>query len=492
MEMPTPDAKVLANKAHLVSRLQQVLPKEAVISDPLETRAYECDALTAYRCPPLAVVLPASTDEVSAVLKICHDEGVPVVPRGSGTSLAGGALPTADCVVLGVARLHQVLEVDYDNRFIRVQSGRTNLSVTGAVEAQGFFYAPDPSSQLACAIAGNVAMNSGGAHCLKYGVTTNNLLGVTMVLMDGEVVEIGGAHLDAAGLDLLGLICGSEGQLGVITEATLRILRQPEGARPVLIGFDTNEAAGACVSDIIKAGVLPVAIEFMDRPCIRATEAFAKAGYPDVEALLIIEVEGSDPEVDFQLAKITEIAKRHDPVEIRQSESAEESARIWAGRKAAFGAMGQINDYMCLDGTIPVSQLPFVLSKIRELSGQYGLDVGNVFHAGDGNMHPLILFDANKEGDLEKCEAMGADILRLCVEVGGCLTGEHGVGVEKRDLMFDQYSTEDLDAQMAVKDVFDPDWLLNPAKVFPLSLTRSRREHGKGAWVGSATSSRVI
>ena len=475
MEMPIPNPDILARKAHIVARLQSVLTKGAVIHNPTETRAYECDALTAYRCPPLVAVLPSSTDEVSAVLKICHEEKVPVVPRGSGTSLAGGALPTADCVILGVARLNRVLETDYDNRFIRVQSGHTNLSVTGAVEEMGFFYAPDPSSQLACAIAGNVAMNSGGAHCLKYGVTTNNLLGVTMVLMDGTVVELGGAHLDAAGLDLLGLVCGSEGQLGVVTEATLRILHKPEGARPVLMGFDTNEAAGACVSDIIKAGVLPVAIEFMDRPCIRATEAFAHAGYPDVEALLIVEVEGSEVEINSQLAKIITIAQAHNPVEIRESKSAEESGRIWAGRKAAFGAMGQINDYMCLDGTIPVSQLPFVLKRIRELSGQYGLDVGNVFHAGDGNMHPLILFDANKPGDLELCEAMGADILKLCVEVGGCLTGEHGVGVEKRDLMLTQYTQADIEVQLAVKDVFDPDWLLNPAKVFPLKSTESRR-----------------
>ena len=475
MEMPVPNPDILARKAHIVARLQSVLAKGAVIHNPTETRAYECDALTAYRCPPLVAVLPSSTDEVAAVLKICHEEKVPVVPRGSGTSLAGGALPTADCVILGVARLNRVLETDYDNRFIRVQSGRTNLSVTGAVEEMGFFYAPDPSSQLACAIAGNVAMNSGGAHCLKYGVTTNNLLGVKMVLMDGTVVELGGAHLDAAGLDLLGLVCGSEGQLGVVTEATLRILHKPEGARPVLMGFDTNEAAGACVSDIIKAGVLPVAIEFMDRPCIRATEAFAHAGYPDVEALLIVEVEGSEAEINSQLAKIITIARAHNPVEIRESKSAEESGRIWAGRKAAFGAMGQINDYMCLDGTIPVSQLPFVLKRIREMSGQYGLDVGNVFHAGDGNMHPLILFDANKPGDLELCEAMGADILKLCVEVGGCLTGEHGVGVEKRDLMLTQYTQADIEVQLAVKDVFDPDWLLNPAKVFPLKSTESRR-----------------
>ncbi len=475
MQMPVPDASILARKARIVSQLFAVLPPDAVIHEPTETRAYECDGLTAYRCPPLAVVLPRSTAEVAAVLRLCHAEGVPVVPRGSGTSLAGGALPTADCVILGVARMNSVLETDYDNRFIRVQSGRTNLSVTGAVEAEGFFYAPDPSSQLACAIAGNIAMNSGGAHCLKYGVTTNNLLGVTLVTMDGTILEIGGPWMDAPGLDLLGVICGSEGQLGVVTEATLRILPKPEGARPILMGFAANEVAGACVSDIIKAGVLPVAIEFMDRPCIRACEAFAKAGYPDCEALLIVEVEGSPAEIDEQLALIKEIALRHDPVELRESRSEDESKRIWLGRKSAFGAMGQINDYMCLDGTIPVSALPHVLRRIGEMSVEFGLDVANVFHAGDGNMHPLILFDANKPGDLERCEALGAEILKLCVEVGGCLTGEHGVGIEKRDLMGVQFAPADMEAQMRVKDVFDPGWLLNPAKVFPLAITETRR-----------------
>ena len=347
--------------------------------------------------------------------------------------------------------------------------------MTGAVEEEDFFYAPDPSSQLACAIGGNIAMNSGGAHCLKYGVTTNNLMGVTLVKMDGTIVEIGGAHLDSGGLDLLGLICGSEGQLGVVTEATLRILRKPEGARPVMVAYDSNEVAGQCVSDIIKAGVLPVAIEFMDRPVIRATEAHAGAGYPDVEALLIIEVEGSEEEISEQLALIREIAERHNPVEFREAQDADQAARIWLGRKSAFGAMGQINDYMCLDGTIPVSQLPYVLRRIGEMSEEYGLGVGNVFHAGDGNMHPLILYNANKPGDLEKCEAFGADILRLCVEVGGCLTGEHGVGIEKRDLMVDQFDPVDLESQMAVKDVFDPSWLLNPAKVFPLVSSEARR-----------------
>jgi glycolate oxidase len=475
MLMPDPDARVLGAKARIAQRLAAVLPADALITDPAETRAYECDALTAYRCPPLAVTLPGSTEAVAAVLRICHEEGVPVVPRGAGTSLAGGSLPTADSVILGVARMNAVLETDYDNRFIRVQTGRTNLSVSGAVEERDFFYAPDPSSQLACAIAGNIAMNSGGAHCLKYGVTTNNLMGVTMVLMDGTVVELGGAHLDAGGLDLLGVVCGSEGQLGVVTEATLRILPKPEGARPVLIGYDSNEVAGACVSDIIKAGVLPVAIEFMDAPCIRATEDFAKAGYPACEALLIVEVEGSEAEIAEQLEKITEIARRHNPVELREARDADEAARIWLGRKSAFGAMGNINDYMCLDGTIPVSELPYVLRRIGEMSKEFGLEVANVFHAGDGNMHPLILFDANTPGQLETCEAFGAEILKLCVEVGGCLTGEHGVGIEKRDLMSHQYAPEDLEAQMAVKDVFDPSWLLNAAKVFPLEASAARR-----------------
>jgi len=475
MDMPVPDPDILARKAAIVARLLAVLPEDAVIHAEEEVRAYECDALTAYRCPPLAAVLPRTTGEVAAVLRVCHEEGVPVVPRGSGTSLAGGVLPTADSVILGVARMNEVLEVDYTDRFIRVQTGRTNLSVTGAVEGDGFFYAPDPSSQLACAIAGNIAMNSGGAHCLKYGVTTNNLMGVTMVLMDGTVTEIGGAWMDAPGLDLLGVICGSEGQLGVVTEATLRLMPLPEGARPVLIGFSSNEVAGECVSDIIRAGLLPVAIEFMDRPCIEATEAFAGAGYPDCEALLIIEVEGSEAEIDDQIARIREIALRHDPVELRESRSEDESRRIWLGRKSAFGAMGQLGDYMCLDGTIPVSSLPYVLRRIGEMSGEFGLAVANVFHAGDGNMHPLILFDANKPGDLELCEAFGAEILKLCVEVGGCLTGEHGVGVEKRDLMTVQFAPADLEAQMRVKDVFDPRWLLNPGKVFPLGAVAGRR-----------------
>ena len=476
MQMPAPDAGVIARREIIAARLRTALADQAaVITDPAETRAYECDALSAYRCPPLAVVLPSTTEEVAAVLRLCAEEGVPVVPRGAGTSLAGGAMPTADAVMIGLTRMNAVLEIAPEDRLIRVQCGRTNLSVSGAVEGQGFFYAPDPSSQLACAIGGNIAMNSGGAHCLKYGVTTNNLLGATVVLMDGSVVELGGPMGEGAGLDLLGLICGSEGQLGIVTEATLRILPKPAGARPVLVAFDSAEVAGACVAAIIRSGVLPVAIEYMDRPCIAATEDFCGAGYPQCEALLIIEVEGTPPEIDEQLTLIRQIAEGFSPLEFRESRSEDESKRIWLGRKSAFGAMGVISDYMCLDGTIPVSQLPHVLNRIGELSAEAGLRVANVFHAGDGNMHPLILFDANTPGDLERCEALGADILRLCVEVGGCLTGEHGVGVEKRELMGVQYTPEDLEMQMQVKDVFDPGWRLNAAKVFPLAASARRR-----------------
>jgi len=306
-------------------------------------------------------------------------------------------------------------------------------------------------------------------------VTANNLLGVTLVTMKGEIVRIGGPYADAGGLNLLGIVCGSEGQLGVVTEATLRILARPEGARPVMIGFDDAETAGQCVANIIGSGILPVAIEYMDRPCIEAVEDFTGAGYPMCEALLIIEVEGSDAEIADQLGRITTLARALDPVELRESGSDAESARIWLGRKSAFGAMGRIGDYMCLDGTVPISELPRTLRRVGELSAEYGLKVANVFHAGDGNMHPLILFDANAPGQLETCEALGAEILKLCVEAGGCLTGEHGVGVEKRDLMKVQYTDVDLRAQMRVKDVFDPDWLLNPAKVFPLDMTESRR-----------------
>ncbi|RMF08620.1 MAG: FAD-binding protein, partial [Alphaproteobacteria bacterium] len=339
------------------------------------------------------------------------------------------------------------------------------------VAPDGFFYAPDPSSQLACTLAGNLAMNSGGAHCLKYGVTTNNVLGLKMVLTDGSIVEIGGEALDSPGYDLLGLVVGSEGQFGIVTEATVRILRAAEGARPMLIGFDSVEAAGRCVAEIIGSGIIPVAIEFMDKPAIKVCEEFAKAGYPlDVEALLIVEVEGSEEEIETLLARIRDIAQKQKPSVIRISQSAEESAAIWLGRKSAFGAIGRISDYYCMDGTIPLSRLPEVLVKISEICERKGLHVANIFHAGDGNLHPLILYDANDPVQVQKAEECGAEVLSLCVEVGGCLTGEHGVGIEKRDLMKVQFTETDLLQQLRLKEVFDPDWLLNPGKVFPLDI----------------------
>ena len=365
--------------------------------------------------------------------------------------------------------MSRVLEVDYANRFARVESGITNLAVSNAVGPNGFFYAPDPSSQLACTLAGNVAMNSGGAHCLRYGVTTNNVLGFKMVTIDGELIEFGGPHLDSPGYDLMALIVGSEGQLGIITEATVRILRAAEGARPMLMGFDSAEAAGGCVSAIIASGIVPVAIEYMDRPAIEVCEAFAKAGYPrDVEALLIVEVEGSESEIVDLLARIVEIAKPFAPRSVKVSDGPEQSAKIWKGRKSAFGAIGRISEYFCMDGPIPLGRLPEVLARISKICDSYGLKVANIFHAGDGNLHPLILYNANSPDELERAERAGAEILTLCVEVGGCLTGEHGVGIEKRDLMRVQFTETDLAVQMRIKTVFDPGWLLNPAKVFPL------------------------
>jgi glycolate oxidase len=466
--LPEPDRAILARREGIVADLRRLVGGEAIIAEEVGRRAYETDALTAYRRLPLAVVLPSTTEEIARVLRYCHQWGIKVVARGAGTSLSGGALPTEDAVVIAVSRMNRVLEVDYVNRVARVEVGITNLAISEAVKTAGFFYAPDPSSQLACTLAGNIGMNSGGAHCLKYGVTTNNVLGLKMVLIDGTIVELGGSHLDAAGYDLVGLIVGSEGQFGIVTEATVRILRAAEGARPMLIGFDSSEAAGQCVAAIIGSGIIPVAIEFMDRPAIRVCEAFAKAGYPDVEALLIVEVEGSDAEIKALLEAITALAKPFDPRELRVSQSAEQSAAIWKGRKSAFGAIGRISDYYCMDGTIPLGKLGHVLVEISRICDAHGLKVANIFHAGDGNLHPLILYDANDADQADKAERAGAEVLELCVAVGGCLTGEHGVGIEKRDLMRVQFDVNDLEQQMRIKTVFDPNWLLNPAKVFPL------------------------
>jgi glycolate oxidase len=417
----------------------------------------------------MVVVLPSTTDQVARILAYCHQEGIKVVPRGAGTSLSGGALPLEDSIVLGISRMTRVLSIDEANRAARVEAGITNIAITNAAAVHGYFYAPDPSSQLACTLAGNIAMNSGGAHCLKYGVTANNLLSVRMVLMNGEIIDIGGDYLDAPGYDFLGLITGSEGQFGVVTEATVRLLKAPEGARPMLLGFDSSEAAGACVAAIIAAGIVPVAIEFMDKPAIQVCENFAGAGYPlDVEAMLIVEVEGSNDEIDALLGTIAEIAERFAPRVVRVSKSPEESVSIWKGRKAAFGAIGQLSDYFCMDGVIPLSKLPEALTEVGEICRRHRFRVVNIFHAGDGNLHPLILYNANDRAELERAEMCGAEILKLCVKLGGCLTGEHGVGIEKRELMRVQFTAADIAQQMRVKGVFDPDWLLNPAKVFPL------------------------
>ncbi len=467
--MPELDRDVLARREEIVRALQAIVPGEGVIAAEREMRPYESDGLTAYRQLPMVVVLPSTTGQVSRILRYCHENRIKVVPRGAGTSLSGGALPLGDGVLLGMAKFNRVREIDYDNRVAVVEPGVTNLGVTRAVEERGFYYAPDPSSQIACTIGGNVAENSGGVHCLKYGMTTNNVLGVEMVLMTGEIVRIGGKHLDAEGYDLLGVVIGSEGLLGVVTEVTVRILRKPETARAVLIGFSSSEDAGECVGRIIGAGIVPGGMEMMDRPAIHAVEEFVHANYPlDVEALLIVELDGGQAEVDHLIGRVEALARECRATTLRASTSEAERLLFWAGRKAAFPAVGRISpDYYCMDGTIPRAKLPLVLARMREMSAKYGLQVANVFHAGDGNLHPLILYDANKEGELQRAEEFGAEILRLCVEVGGVLTGEHGVGVEKRDLMPAMFSEIDLRQQQRLKCAFDSEGLLNPGKVFP-------------------------
>jgi glycolate oxidase len=484
LTMPIPDAEAIGRRAEIAAALRQIVPGEGVIETPAEMRAYETDGLTAYRQMPLVVVLPETTAQVSAILKFAHEHDIKVVPRGSGTSLSGGALPLADGILLGLSKFNKVLEIDYANRCAVVQPGVTNLAITRAVEHKGFYYAPDPSSQIACSIGGNVAENSGGVHCLKYGLTANNVLGIEMVLITGEVIRLGGKHLDSEGYDLMGIMTGSEGLLGVVTEVTVRILQKPETARAVLVGFPTSEDAGKCVADIISAGIIPGGMEMMDRPAIHAAEEFVRAGYPlDVEALLIVELDGPSVEVDHLIARVSDIAKANRSTTLRISTSEEERMLLWAGRKAAFPAVGRISpDYICMDGTIPRKRLPEVLQGMAELSRLHRLRVANVFHAGDGNLHPLILFDANDPDELERAETFGADILRLCVKVGGVLTGEHGVGIEKRDLMPEMFSEADLAQQMRVKCAFDAKGLLNPGKVFPTlhRCAEMGRMHVKG------------
>ena len=482
MQMPPLDPAILARRSEIVAALRAIVPGEGVIDDLDGMRPYECDALSAYRQMPLVVVLPETVAQVSAILRYCQDNKVKVVPRGAGTSLSGGSMPVGDAILLGLGKFNRVLEIDYANRCARVQPGVTNLGISKAVEHEGFYYAPDPSSQIACSIGGNVAENSGGVHCLKYGLTTNNLLGIEMVLMTGEVVRLGGKHLDSEGYDLIGLMTGSEGLLGVVTEVTVRLLRKPSTARAVLLGFPTEAGAADCVAAVIASGIIPGGMEMMDKDAVKCAEAYVGAGYPmDAEGLLIVELDGPSIEVDYLVERVAEIARERGATTVRVSRDEQERVLFWAGRKAAFPAVGQITpDYMCLDGSVPRGRLVEVLAEMRQMSKKHGLRVVNVFHAGDGNLHPLILFDANDPGELSRAEEFGADILRLCVRVGGVLTGEHGVGIEKRDLMGEQFTEIDLDQQMRVKCAFDPDHLLNPGKVFPqLQPLRRARPRGR-------------
>ena len=468
--MPQPDTGVLAARDRLIGELGAIVPPDNLVTDEAGLKTYECDGLSAYRELPLAVVLPETTDEVARILDLCQRHRVKVVPRGSGTGLSGGALPLKDGVLLGLGKFNRILDIDYANRCVTVQPGVTNLAISQAVDHRGFYYAPDPSSQLACSIGGNVAENSGGVHCLKYGVTTNNLLGLEIVLMSGEIVRIGGKYMDSDGYDLLGIVTGSEGLLGVITEVTVRILPKPASVSTLLIGFDDLAAAGDCVARIIASGIIPAGLEMMDRAAVHATEEFCKAGYPlDVEALLICELDGPGPEVGELTGRVEKIAADLGARTIRRAASEEERERFWLGRKSAFPAVGRMSpDYYCIDGTIPRGRLAEVLTRMEGLSERHGLGVVNVFHAGDGNLHPLIMYDIDKPGDLEKAEALARDILTLCVEVGGVLSGEHGIGVEKRDLMGTMFSDEELKQQQRVKCAFDPEGLLNPGKVFPV------------------------
>jgi glycolate oxidase len=467
--MPAPEQAVLSRREELLARLSVILPAQSVIADETARRAYDCDALTMHRALPLVVVLPETVAQVRAILALAAEMNVKVVPRGAGTSLSGGSLPLEDGILLGMSKFNHILEIDLANRCARVQPGVQNLAISRVVEHAGFYYAPDPSSQIACSIGGNVAENAGGVHCLKYGLTTNNILGLEMVLMGGEIIRLGGKHLDSELYDLLGLMTGSEGLLGVITEITVRLLQKPLAARGLLLGFPTVEAGARCVGAIVARGVIPGGMEMMDNATIRAVERFQPCGYPlDAGALVIVELDGTPAEVDHLVGVVEQIARSEGATTTKISQNEEERLRFWAGRKNAFPAVSCIGpDYLCMDGTIPRARLPEVLTRMDELAKACGLRVANVFHAGDGNLHPLILYDASKEGDIERAEQLGADILRLCVSVGGVLTGEHGVGVEKRDLMGEMFNEDDLNQQQRVKCAFDPQHRLNPGKVFP-------------------------
>ncbi|MDD4978576.1 MAG: FAD-linked oxidase C-terminal domain-containing protein [Gallionella sp.] len=453
----------------LLSALRGFLPAESILDDVEDMQPFECDGLSVYRQLPMLVVLPETVEQVQQVMRLCHEHKVPVVARGAGTGLSGGALPLASGVLLSLAKFKRILSIDPHNAQATVQPGVRNLAISEAAAPYGLYYAPDPSSQIACTIGGNVAENSGGVHCLKYGLTVHNVLMVKIVTMDGELLEIGAPTLDAPGYDLLALMCGSEGMLGVIVEVTVKLLAKPERAQVVLAAFNDVAQAGAVVGAIISAGIIPAGLEMMDRLAIQAAEDFAHAGYPrDAEAILLCELDGSNAEVSEYIMAVRKLLTDSGATEVRTAVDEAERQLFWKGRKSAFPAVGRISpDYYCMDGTIPRRQLPHVLQQISDWSKEYGLAVANVFHAGDGNLHPLILFDANQPGQLKLTEEFGQRILRLCVEVGGTITGEHGVGIEKIDQMCVQFQTLELQQFHAIKHAFDPDALLNPGKAVP-------------------------
>ena len=477
--MPRVDRKLLSKKETVIQDLKKIIKSENILSDEDQTRPFETDALTAYKQRPMLVVFPENTKEVSKILSYCNRERIKIVPRGAGTGLSGSALPLEDCILLCLGKFNKILEVDYKNRCVIAQPGVTNLSITQVVQDKGFYYAPDPSSQIACSIGGNVAENSGGVHSLKYGTTTNNLLGLEVVFMDGTISRIGGKTFDAEGYDLLGLIAGSEGLLCVITEVTVKILKKPQTVKAALIGFPTIEDGGQCVSDIIANGIIPAGMEMMDKALIHATDNFVKAGYPrDAEAMLIVELDGTEREVEELIERVSKIASKNKSTSIKISKNEKQRLKFWAGRKAAFPACGDMApDYYCMDGTIPRGKLPEVLKEIGRLSKKYNLPVANAFHAGDGNLHPLIMYDANEKNSLEKTEKFGAEILKYCVKVGGVLTGEHGVGVEKRELMCEMFNNNDIQQQIRIKKALDASSLLNPGKVYP--ILRKCAEEGR-------------
>ena len=477
--MPRIDKKTILKKKIIVKNLKKIVKPENVLDHEDELRPFETDGLSAYKQKPLIVVFPENTEQVSKILRYCNDERIKVVPRGAGTGLSGGALPLADCVLLSLGKFNKILEIDYKNRCVVTQPGVTNLSITQAVQDNNFYYAPDPSSQIACSIGGNVAENSGGVHSLKYGTTTNNILGAEVVFMDGSTCKLGGKTFDSEGYDLLGLITGSEGLLCVITEVTVKILKTPESVKAALIGFPTIEDGGKCVSDIISSGIIPAGMEMMDKELIHATDNFVKAGYPrNAEAMLIVELDGTKNDVLELMERVDKIAKKNKASSIKISKNDKERLKFWAGRKAAFPACGDMApDYYCMDGTIPRGKLAEVLKEIKKLSKKYNLPVANAFHAGDGNLHPLIMYDSNNKDELAKTEKLGAEILKYCVKVGGVLTGEHGVGIEKRELMCEMFNNNDIQQQIKIKKALDASSLLNPGKVYP--ILRKCAEEGR-------------